>query len=103
MKQLECPNPDFHVVGPTIDVFLSAFGPYKQRGEKILLRCLGVEKLDMRAEATYPMEQYLAAYQELLNTFGREFLEPQQVPPCPLLRHRAHVDRFGRNCRHGVA
>lgn len=74
MKEFECPDPTVTVHRGGIDAFLAAFGVYRSRGEKVVLRHLGITELDPRPDAVYSVALYLGAMKELQDQFGTAFL-----------------------------
>lgn len=74
MKEFECPDPNVTVHRGGIDAFLAAFGAYRVRGEKVVLRHLGITELDRSPNATYSVARYLGAMRELQDQFGTDFL-----------------------------
>lgn len=75
MKEFEEVAPTYHTNRPAIVSFLAAFGAYKERGQKIICRHLGVDNLDGDESTVYPMTGYLAAMRELQDQFGTEFMK----------------------------
>jgi hypothetical protein len=62
------------VLRGAIDAFLAAFGSYRSRGEKVILRHLGVTELDPSPDAWFSQRAYLSAMKELQEQFGTAFL-----------------------------
>lgn len=74
MKEFECSS-EAMVLGPVLQAFLAAFGPYKERGERVLKRHLGVEEVNTAPSSVYSLKQFLAAMQEIQEQFGKGFME----------------------------
>jgi len=74
MQEFECADPTILTGGGVIDAFLSAFGSYKGRGEKVICRHLGVDRVDASPEAYYPVARFLGAMSELQGQFGPGFM-----------------------------
>jgi hypothetical protein len=74
MQEFECYDSAIQTGGGVIDAFLSAFGSYKSRGEKVICRHLGIERVDPRPEAFYPVTKFLGAMAELQEQFGAGFM-----------------------------
>ena len=63
------------VRGTVVDTFLSAFGPYKNRGTRILTRIFGTDEIGTGEQDLYPLNLYLQAMKEIQEQFGREFMQ----------------------------
>lgn len=74
MKEFECPDQNVLARGGVIDAYLSAFGPYKTRGERVMCRHVGVEKLEATSDSLYPLHKVLLAMAELQDQFGGPFM-----------------------------
>jgi hypothetical protein len=62
------------VNGAVLKAYLAAFGPYQQRGEQTLCRKFGVEQIEGRPDAWYPLASFFWALGEFQKQFGREFM-----------------------------
>ena len=74
MREFECRHDDVEVRGGVVDAFLSAFGPYKARGERVMCRHLGIERVDPSPDTLYPLAEVLRAMSELQDQFGGPFM-----------------------------
>jgi hypothetical protein len=64
MREFELSNPAIETGGGVIEAFLSAFGSYKARGERMVCRHLGTERVDVGAASFYSAAGFLAAMNE---------------------------------------
>lgn len=74
MREFECRDSTIRIRRGAIDGFLEAFGPYRSRGEKVVLRAMGIDVLPTEQDATFPLMGYLDAMRELQNQFGSAFM-----------------------------
>lgn len=89
MKEFEVADPTVRIRGGAAAAFIAAFGPYRARGEKVILRVMGVEAIPTDAEATLPLDRFLGAMRELQHQFGPPFMrkigellfDTAQMPP----------------------
>ncbi len=75
MKELAAIPEEVKVRGTVVDTFLSAFGPYKARGTRILARIFGTDELGTGEEDLYPLHLYLKAMGDIQTQFGRDFMQ----------------------------
>ena len=89
VKEFEVTDPDIRIRGGAAAAFIAAFGPYRARGEKVILRVVGLDAVPTDAEATLPLGRFLGAMRELQHQFGPSFMrkigalvyETAQFPP----------------------
>jgi hypothetical protein len=62
------------VLGAPLDAILTAFGTYRSRGEKVMARHLGLEKLVIDPAAQYSCRGTLEGLKELQTQFGPGFM-----------------------------
>jgi hypothetical protein len=74
MQEFECTDAAILVRRGAVDAFLAAFGPFKGRGEKVVLRSFGMESFPTDPEATFSLAAFLHAMRELQNQFGPPFM-----------------------------
>jgi hypothetical protein len=74
MKEFAEVDASYKTNQPAITSFVAAFGAYRERGQRIICRHLGVANLDGGADALYSMRGYLSAMKELQDQFGTEFM-----------------------------
>lgn len=75
MKEFASIPEEVMVRGGVVDTFLSAFGPYKNRGTKILTRAFGTDEIGTGEGDLYPLHLYLGAMKDIQEQFGREFMQ----------------------------
>ncbi len=74
MKEFELDDEDVMVRGIAVEAFIDAFGAYRSRGEMVLARFLGTEDDSIRSDGYYGATKLLAAFRELQDQFGVEFM-----------------------------
>jgi hypothetical protein len=63
------------VNGKVVETYMAAMGPYAGRGEQVLKRNLGVEKLVYDGTTFYPLDQFLKTLEEFQAQLGQPFLK----------------------------
>jgi hypothetical protein len=74
MREFQLLDDRIETGGGVIDAFLSAFGAYKARGERVVCRHLGTERIDVGVGAFYSAAKFLVAMSELQGQFGESFM-----------------------------
>jgi len=75
MKEFEVTSDAIQVSGGVIDTFLTALGPYRTRGEKVVARNCKVAKVDTAEGSFYPLAGHLEALAEFQQQFGPDFMQ----------------------------
>ena len=74
MREFDCSDEKITVRRGVVDAFLAAFWPYKTRGERVVCRHLGIDRLGSDPEESFPASHFLAAMSELQDQFGAPFM-----------------------------
>lgn len=74
MKEFACPDLGITVMRGVVDSFLAAFGAYKARGEKVVVRHFGTAGMSDAPDARFPLVKFLGAMAELQEQFGGPFM-----------------------------
>lgn len=115
MKEFEVTDSAVQIRSGAAAAFIAAFGPYRARGEKVILRAVGLEAIPEDSEATLPLGRFLGAMRELQHQFGPSFMrrigglafDTAKLPPgldslekvLPTMNqayHMNHVDAEGK-------
>ena len=75
MIEFEVRSDGIQVCGKVLDTFLTALGPFRSRGERVLARACGVDKVDTAGDQFYPQRGYMEALKEFQGQFGPDFLQ----------------------------
>jgi hypothetical protein len=75
MREFASVPKEVQVRGTVVDTFVSAFGPYKNRGTRILARIFGTDEIGTGEEDLYPLHLYLQAMKDIQEQFGHEFMQ----------------------------
>lgn len=74
MKEFDFTDPTVRIRGGAAAAFIAAFGPYRARGEKVILRVIGINEISENSDAPIPLDRFLAAMRELQHQFGPAFM-----------------------------
>lgn len=74
MKEFETVDANFRINRQGVQSFVNTFGAYRNRGERIICRHLGVDSINANDDGVYSMRGYLEAMRELQDQFGEEFM-----------------------------
>jgi hypothetical protein len=74
MREFEFGDKSVFIRRGAISPFLAAFGAYQSRGEKVVIRHLGVTELSADPNALFSLVGYLSALRELQEQFGPSFI-----------------------------
>ena len=75
MREFECTADGVFIRRDAMESFLLAFGAYRSRGERIILRLSGLAALpNSDADSNIPLAAYLGTLRELQDQFGQAFM-----------------------------
>lgn len=74
MKEFDFSDPRAFILPSGMGPYLSSFGAYRSRGEQVVMRHLGIDKLDMGPGNRYSLAKFVAAMRELQDQFGPSFM-----------------------------
>lgn len=74
MREFEVTDQGILIRAGAAAAFIAAFGPYRARGEKVILRAVGLESIPEDDSATLPLGRFLEAMRELQHQFGPSFM-----------------------------